>query len=130
MILGVGIDLINSERFIKFENNERFINRILSKEEIKKFKELKNKHINFLSKKFCVKEAFSKAIGTGIGRGINFNDISVLNNILGKPIICLNDKAINFLEELYKLSYDKIQIDLSITDEQNFINSIVIISKK
>ena len=83
-----------------------------------------------MSKKFCVKEAFSKAIGTGIGRGINFNDISVLNNILGKPIICLNDKAINFLEELYKLSYDKIQIDLSITDEQNFINSIVIISKK
>lgn len=129
MILGIGIDLLNINRIEKFKNNERFLNRILSVSEKKEYKVLQKNHTKFLAKRFCVKEAFSKAIGTGIGRGINFNDITLEKDILGKPIISLNEKAISSLEELFKINYDKLQIDVSTTDEDNYVNSFVVLSK-
>ncbi len=129
MILGIGIDLLNINRveelYLKYNN--RFINRILSKEEIKDFKNSKQP-INFLAKKFCAKEAFSKAMGTGIGRGINFIDITIKNDILGKPIILLSDNGYNVLEKLFKTSIKNIQFNISLTDENPYINAFVIIS--
>lgn len=131
MILGIGIDLLNIERveilFSKF-GDDRLFNKILTEEEINEYKKSQKNPVNFLAKKFSAKEAFSKALGTGIGRGINFSDITIKNDILGKPIIVLNDKGCNFLENYYKLDFKNLQIDLSITDEKPFVNCFVIIS--
>ena len=131
MILGIGIDLLNIDRVIKLKDkfNDKFPLKILSEEEFKKYKKLAKNQTLFLAKKFCVKEAFSKALGTGIGRGIDFKDINVSNNILGKPIITLTEKGYNFLEELYKTDYKFLQVDISITDEVPFVNAFVIVSK-
>ena len=129
MILGVGIDLLDIKRVEKLylTHPERFVKRILSYKEMKDFENSKNK-TNFLAKKFCAKEAFSKAIGTGIGRGINFTDIAIKNDILGKPIIELSSSGCETIEKLFNLNFKNIKFNISITDESHYINSIVIAS--
>ncbi len=129
MILGIGVDLLNINRiqniYDKFGN--RFINRILAKDEIELYNKSKNK-INFLSKRFCAKEAFSKAIGIGIGRGIDMRDIIIKKDSLGKPSILLTDKGYTFIEKYYEKERTLIQFNISITDEPPYVNSFVIIS--
>lgn len=131
MILGIGIDLLNVNRLEKLQKKfgEKFVHKILAEEEINQYTKISKNHTEFLAKKFCVKEAFSKALGTGIGRGINFNDIIINNDILGKPIITLTEKGYNFLESYYKTDYKFLQIDISTTDEAPYVNAFVIISK-
>ncbi|XMB66860.1 holo-ACP synthase [Mycoplasmatota bacterium zrk1] len=85
MIYGIGTDLIEIKR-IKDNYNEKFIKRILTTNEIdilNSFKSEKRK-IEFLAGRFAAKEAFSKAIGTGIG-DISFLDIEIVSK-KGKPI--------------------------------------------
>ncbi len=129
MILGVGVDLLNINRvetvFNKFST--RFVNRILADEELELYKKTKNK-INFLTKRFCVKEAFSKAIGVGIGRGLDMKDIILKNDRLGKPIVLLSDKGYDFLERYFEKDRNLIQFNVSITDESMLVNSFVVIS--
>lgn len=129
MILGIGVDLLNINRiqniYDKFGN--KFINRILAKDEIELYNKSKNK-INFLSKRFCAKEAFSKAIGIGIGRGIDMRDIIIKKDSLGKPSILLTDKGYTFIEKYYEKERTLIQFNISITDELPYVNSFVIIS--
>lgn len=129
MILGIGVDLLNINRiqniYDKFGN--KFINRILAKDEIELYNKSKNK-INFLSKRFCAKEAFSKAIGIGIGRGIDMRDIIIKKDSLGKPSILLTDKGYTFIEKYYEKERTLIQFNISITDEPPYVNSFVIIS--
>lgn len=129
MILGIGVDLLNINRIEKIYNKfgEKFTNRILATEEIELYNNAKNK-INFLAKRFCAKEAFSKAIGTGIGRGIDMLDIIIKKDALGKPSILLSDKAYAFIEKYYEKDRELICINLSITDELPFVNSFVVIS--
>ena len=135
MILGVGIDLLNTYRvktlFNKFGDN-KLARKILSTQEIDVFNNIVDidKKINFLAKKFSSKESLLKATGLGLGRGIGLTDISILNDELGKPSIVLNKYASEFLEKMYNIDYNNIAFNISITDESNLINSIVIISCK
>ena len=75
-ILGIGADIVKNSRIKKLLKNKKFINRIFNKEEIKKSKKVIDK-ISYFSKKFAAKEAFVKSLGTGIIKGINFNDIII-----------------------------------------------------
>ena len=129
MILGIGVDLLNINRiqniYDKFGN--KFINRILAKDEIELYNKSKNK-INFLLIIFCAKEAFSKAIGIGIGRGIDMRDIIIKKDSLGKPSILLTDKGYTFIEKYYEKERTLIQFNISITDEPPYVNSFVIIN--
>lgn len=129
MILGVGIDLLNIDRIDKVYNKfgDRFVNRVLAPEEMELFDQATNK-VNFLAKRFCAKEAFSKAIGIGMGRGIDMIDIFLKKDNLGKPGILLSDKGYTFIEKYYEKDRESIQIHLSITDEMPFVNTFVIIS--
>lgn len=135
MILGVGIDLLNVYRvktlFNKFGDN-KLANKILSTHEMDVFNNIIDidKKINFLAKKFSSKESLLKAIGLGLGRGIGLTDISILNDELGKPSVVLNKYASEFLSKMYNIDYNNIVFNISITDESNLINSIVIISCK
>lgn len=130
MIFGLGTDLLNINRIEKLyqKYKDTFVKRILSNEEIQEFNiKPENKKINYLAKRFSGKEAFSKALGLGIGRGINFNDISILNNSLGKPEIFCNKKSVAFLEKFLKNSIKNINNFISFSDEDNFIFCTVII---
>jgi len=131
MILGIGIDVVNIKRVSdllqKFD--QKFEDKIFTKKEKECAAELKNidKKIAFYAKRFAAKEAFSKACGLGIGRGIDFLDIEISNNEIGKPSInILNDK-IEFLKLHFAVA--KIEIHLSLTDEEALAQAIVILEK-
>ena len=94
---GIGTDLTKLSRFEKLHLNERFIDRILTPLEKEDFfsinPESKQK---FVAKRFAGKEAFSKAIGEGIGANLSFQDIEIRNNEKGAPRIkCLLGKFEN-----------------------------------
>ena len=87
-IFGVGTDIVSVDRIKNSLKNRNFINRIFNEREILKCKKLNNS-INCFAKRFAAKEAFSKALGTGISNGINFNEIIILNKKSGKPYISI-----------------------------------------
>ena len=125
-ILGNGVDIVDNLRIKKSIKNNNFIERIYSNDEIKESKNVKNK-INFFAKRFAAKEAFVKSLGMGFRNGINFKDISVKNNNLGKPELYLNKKIKSFLSQ--KLKYKKYKIHLSLSDENRHSIAFVIINK-
>lgn len=90
MIHGIGIDLIEIERIRKvFYKQPKLVDRVLTEEEKLKFETFthEKRKIEFLAGRFAVKEAFSKALGTGLGQAVSFQDINCNNDELGKPCI-------------------------------------------
>ena len=92
-IYGLGTDIVDISRIKKLLNkNKKFINRIFSVNEIKYCESRSNKIASY-AKRFAAKEAFTKALGTGVSKGIFFNEISVNNNKDGAPFIELLGKT-------------------------------------
>lgn len=89
MITGIGIDIIELDRIEKIlTRQEKFIDRILTTLEIQQYNKLSDKRkVEFLAGRFAAKEAFSKAVGTGIGQELSFTDIEIQVNENGKPFI-------------------------------------------
>ena len=123
-IYGIGIDIVNTVRIKKSINQKKFVNRIFNKIEIIKCKKLRNKE-NCFAKRFAAKEAFSKAIGTGIIKGIKFNEIMVQNDKKGRPNIRLLGKTKLNVKKLIK---KKFNILLTLSDDKPFAIATVIIS--
>tara|TARA_Y100001958_G_C21212791_1_gene538372 strand:+ start:955 stop:1338 length:384 start_codon:yes stop_codon:yes gene_type:complete len=124
-IYGVGTDIVKVDRIKKSIKNKYFISRIFNENEIQKCKKLK-KNYNCYAKRFAAKEAFSKALGTGISNGINFNEIIVLNEKKGRPFIKLIKNTKKKVEKRFKKK--KYKISLSLTDEDNYAVAFVTIS--
>tara|TARA_Y100001958_G_C21056630_1_gene420904 strand:+ start:25 stop:405 length:381 start_codon:yes stop_codon:yes gene_type:complete len=123
-IYGIGTDIVEVNRIKKSIKKKLFIQKIFSKEEILKCKKIKNPS-NCFAKRFAAKEAFSKALGTGISKGINFNDIIILNEKNGKPFIKLLNKTKKIVEKKIR---KKFKISLSLTDEKKYAVAFVTIS--
>ena len=126
-ILGIGVDIIENTRIKKLLKNNLFINRIYSLSEIKLSKKVKNKE-SYYSKRFAAKEAFSKSIGTGFREDLNFKDISVINDKLGKPSFVITDKIKKIIKKKFKIS--KFKFFLSISDEKKYSIAYVTLQKK
>ena len=124
-LFGVGTDIIQVNRLKKSLNKKLFLSRIYSKEEILKCKRSKV-NSNCFAKRFAAKEAFSKALGTGISKGISFNEIVVLNEKSGKPYIKLVNKTKKIVER--KIKKKRYKISLSIADEKDYAVAFVTIS--
>ena len=116
-INGIGVDIVDNNRIKKLIKNNQFILRIFSKDEINQSKKIKNK-ISFFSKRFAAKESLSKAIGTGFRKGVNFKDISIVNDKYGKPSYKLNNNVKKLIYTKFKVK--KIKISLSLADEKNY----------
>ena len=125
--LGIGVDIIKNARIKKSIANKNFILRIFSTTEINNSKKFKNKTA-FFSKRFAAKEAFSKALGTGFRKGLNFQDISINNDRYGKPFIKINKKLNNIFNKRFKTK--KIDVFLSISDEKKHSIAFVVLGKK
>ncbi len=123
-IFGIGVDIIDNIRIKKLIKNKSFIKRIYSPSEIKKSFKNKNR-TNFFSKRFAAKEALAKAFGTGFRKGINFKDINIENDLIGKPYFVKNRKIDNFTKKIFKIK--KYDIFLSISDEKKFSIAFVIL---
>ena len=124
-IHGIGTDIANINRIKKSLKNKNFTNRLFNKNEIKKCNKQVNK-ANCYAKRFAAKEAFSKALGTGISRGINFNEIIVYNIKSGKPSIKLLGSTKNIVNKI--LNKKKFNIFLSLSDDKPFAVATVVIS--
>ena len=83
-ILGIGVDIIENKRIKEAIKNKSFINRVYRVREQRQSNLIKNK-VAFFSKRFAAKEAFAKALGTGFRIKLNFKDIEVVNDKMGKP---------------------------------------------
>ena len=124
-IFGIGTDIVDILRVKKiFNTNKKFKNKIFSKKEIKYCESRTNKIASY-SKRFAAKEAFAKALGTGVSKGISFNEISVNNNKDGAPFIELLGKTKIVTNNLIK---KKNKIYLSLSDEKKYALAMVIIS--
>ena len=125
-IIGVGVDIIDNKRVKKLIKNKNFILRIFSKKEITQSQKFKDK-TNYFSKRFAAKESLSKAIGTGFRKGLNFNDISIVNDKYGKPHYELNNKIKKLIYSKFKVK--KIKISLSLADEKKYSIAFSVIHK-
>ena len=126
-IFGIGTDIVNIKRMEKTlrRNGDAFKKRIFSKDEII-YCERKKNPFTFYAKRFAAKEALSKALGTGIRKGINFKNIEISNNKFGKPSIKLSGSTASFLRE--KIKTKKYFIYLSLSDDEPWAQATVIIS--
>ena len=123
----VGVDIVENSRIKKSIINKKFLSRIFTESEINISKKINNKAA-FFSKRFAAKEAFSKALGTGFRNGLNFSDISVINDKYGKPLIEINNKIKNIIKKKFKIK--KVNVLLSISDEKKYSIALVILGKK
>ena len=124
-IYGIGTDISNVSRIKKLLKSKAFINRVFTINEVKKCNLKKNKAECF-AKRFAAKEAFAKAIGTGIRKGINFKEIVVHNIKSGKPSIKLFGLTKKKTNQILKRK--KYSIFLSLSDDKPFAIATVIIS--
>ncbi len=125
-IIGNGVDIVENRRIAKSLKNNGFLYRIFTKNEIDQSRKIKNK-VNFFAKRFAAKEAFVKALGTGIRNNINFKDISVKNNINGQPLMNISNKLKRLLKQKFKIN--KYRLYLSLSDEKKHSIAFVIINK-
>ena len=126
-ILGIGVDIVENKRVKNSIKNKSFISRLFTLLEIKNSKMVKDKS-NYFSKKFAAKESFSKALGTGFRKGLNFKDVEILNDNLGKPYFRLNNKTKKII--LKTLKVKNFDIFLSISDEKEYSIAFTIIQAK
>ena len=124
-IFGIGTDIVSIDRMKKSLKNKKFIKRVFNDQEILKCKKIKDFN-NCFAKRFAAKEAFSKALGTGISSGIKFNEIIVLNKKSGKPFINLVGATKQVLKKKFKGKKSK--ISLSLSDEKKYAVAFVAIS--
>ena len=125
--LSKSIFIALKKRPIDTETTEKFISRIFSKFEISKVKKIKDKN-SYYFKRFAAKEAFSKSIGVGFRYNLNFKDITILNDELGKPYFVITEKIKNIIKKKFKVS--KFNFFLSISDEKKYSIAYVILQKK
>ena len=123
-IYGVGTDIVSVDRIKKVVKNKSFLKRLFSEKEIYRCSKLINAN-NCFAKRFAAKEAFAKALGTGISSGIKFNEINVFNNKNGKPFINLEGETKKIINKKLK---KKAIISLSLSDEKKYALAFVTIS--
>jgi len=125
MILGIGTDIIDIRRIEKtiLKYGDKFKNKCFLKSEIQKSENRINSTPSY-AKIYAAKEACSKALGTGLARGVFWKDIEIKNNENGKPFICLHNTALKLLK---KMHCSNINIGVSLSDEKNYAIANVII---
>tara|TARA_Y100001958_G_C21005232_1_gene387486 strand:- start:99 stop:485 length:387 start_codon:yes stop_codon:yes gene_type:complete len=126
-ILGIGVDIIKNKRIQLLVNNKNFVKRTYGDEEVKLSRKTKNKALYF-AKRFAAKEALAKSIGTGFRNNLNFKDIVVLNDKIGKPYFLKSQKLNRLINKKFRIkNYD---LFLSISDEKDYSVAFTILQSK
>lgn len=130
MILGIGSDVIDIRRVEKTLERfgERFVQRLFTDEERAKAAKRANPVATY-AKRFAAKEACSKALGTGIGGGVFFRDMGVVNLPSGAPTMRLTGGALRRLEAMTPKGM-KTVIHLTISDDHPLAQAMVVIEAR
>ncbi len=128
MIIGIGSDLIDIRRVEQTLERfgDRFVERIFTEVEQRKSERRRMRAASY-AKRFAAKEACSKALGTGIRRGVFWKDMGVVNIRGGQPTMALTGGALVRLEEITPPGMAPV-IHLTITDDHPLAQAFVIIS--
>ena len=123
MIFGIGTDIVEVSRIESSINQfgDDFANRILADSEFASYQQSQIKP-RFLAKRFAAKEAFSKALGTGLRAPATFQNIAVSHDDLGKPVLVLAAELQVFLQ-----SKNIVNMHISISDEKNLAAAFVVL---
>ena len=123
MIFGIGTDIVEVSRIAASINafGDSFAERVLAESELEGYQNSQIK-ARFLAKRFAAKEAFSKALGTGLRAPATFQNIAISHDDLGKPILVLAPDLLAFMQK------KNIQhTHISISDEKNLATAFVIL---
>ncbi|MBD2815207.1 holo-ACP synthase [Xenorhabdus sp. Flor] len=122
-IIGLGTDIVEISRIeeIVGRSGERLAKRVLSDNEWQQYQQ-HNQPVRFLAKRFAVKEAAAKALGTGIRNGLAFNQFEVVNDVLGKPTLKLHGEAEVLAGQLNVKS-----MHVTLADERHYACATVIL---
>jgi holo-[acyl-carrier protein] synthase len=125
MIYGTGIDLVSIQRMEKviLTWGDRFIKRVFTDREARMCRGRPASHAAF-ALRFAAKEAFSKALGLGMRRGIHWRDIEVFNEPSGKPGLRLSGTAANICREKGISG-----IHLSLSDDGDYGIAMVVLER-
>lgn len=125
MIVGVGTDIVDVERIEKVfdKQGQTFANRLLSERELKDFKN-QLYPARFLAKRWALKEAVAKALGTGISQGVRFKDMTVAHHESGQPFLILEGSTKDKSDELQISNWQ-----ISISDEKHHTVAFVVAEK-
>jgi len=120
MIVGTGTDIQTISAVAKMvERTPRTVNAILTEREREIYNQRRGKRQTaFLAGRFSVKEAYSKALGTGISQGVGFQDIEVLVGEHGEPIVTKGPQ------------HDQLSVHISISHTGDLVHSLVILEQK
>ena len=124
MIIGIGSDItdIRRVRRVHAKYGMRFVRRILSSEEQQAYAKRKHK-VAYLAKRFAVKEAAAKALGTGMKRGVSWRQIAAINQPSGAPTLLMRGGALRRFKQLgAKHAF------VTISDEGNYALAFVVLS--
>jgi len=129
MILGIGSDLIDIRRIERAleRHGDRFVQRLYTAEERARAERRPAQRAATYAKRFAAKEACSKALGTGIRRGVYWRDMGVANLRSGQPTMALTGGAAARLAEILPEGYSGV-IHLSLTDDFPLAQAFVVIS--
>ena len=123
-IVGIGVDIIENKRIRNSLKNLNFKKRIYSTKELAQSSLFKNK-VSYFSKRFAAKEAFAKALGTGFRDNLNFKDIEIVNDKMGKPYYLKSKKISKIIHKNFNIK--KYKCFLSISDEKDYSTAFTII---
>jgi holo-[acyl-carrier protein] synthase len=121
MILGIGLDVVNVERLLRWRSVPGIFDRFFHRDELADAKKKGNMELLSLAARWAAKEAFGKALGTGL-KGFSMKEVSILNDRYGKPHLRLYGKAKQAL-----LSFGGERILVTLTHEKNQALAVVII---
>jgi holo-[acyl-carrier protein] synthase len=125
--LGIGVDIIQNKRIKSSIKNKLFVSRTFGNKEIYFSKNTSDK-TNYFAKRFAAKEALAKSIGTGFRNNLNFKDIQILNDKIGKPYYQKSKKIDKIINKKFKVkTYD---LFLSISDEKDYSIAFTILQTK
>ncbi len=123
-MLGMGVDIVELARIEAALERQglALAQRVLTEAEFAQFQQ-SNYPSRLLAKRFAAKEAVSKALGTGIAKGVGFQGIEIAHDSLGAPVVRLQDGA---LARLHALGGSKCWV--SISDERHYVVACAILA--
>jgi holo-[acyl-carrier protein] synthase len=125
MIFGIGTDIVSYQRICEIEKKygERLARRMLSENELQEYAASNDKP-RYLMKHFAAKEAFAKAMGTGLRASVTLRRVSVGHDDLGKPLRAFDDALSNYVAHLGVTRHH-----ISISDEKDVAVAFVVLEK-
>ena len=124
-MIAVGTDILRIDRIeeVVARLGDRFVRRILTQQEQEEYYASKQAN-RLLAKRFAAKEAIAKTLGTGIGRGVSWQDIQIEHDANGAPIVQLLGGA-----RRVALERGGNRVELSLADEMDYVVAFAVLAK-